>query len=278
MTTFSDIQTIARDYYNSDDADLFYVTVWGGEDLHLGIYEEEDDSIFDASRRTVERMASHVGRLGDGIRVLDLGGGFGGTARYLAKHYGCHVTVINLSERENERSRRMNEDQKLGHLVKVVDGTFEALPFPDASFDVIWSQDAILHSEDRGGVLREAYRVVVPGGDVIFTDPMQADTCPTDVLQPILERIHLASLGSPEYYLSMAVELGLEVVNHVDLSPHLTRHYSRVLEETVNREDELQTIISSEYLDRMKAGLGHWINGGEKGYLAWGIFHLRKAS
>lgn len=278
MTTFSDIQTVARDYYNSDDADLFYVTVWGGEDLHLGIYEGEDDSIFEASRRTVERMASHVGRLGEGIRVLDLGGGFGGTARYLAKHYGCHVTVLNVSERENERSRRMNEEQKVAHLIDVVDGTFEVLPFPDASFDVIWSQDAILHSEDRGGVLREAHRVVVPGGDVIFTDPMQADRCPADVLQPILERIHLASLGSPGYYLAMAVELDLEVVSHEDLTPHLTRHYARVLEETVSREDELEKIISTEYLERMKAGLGYWIDGGEKGYLAWGIFHLRKAS
>ena len=56
--SYSEIQSVARDYYNSDDADTYYHTVWGGEDLHLGIYAREDDSIFDASRRTVERMAS----------------------------------------------------------------------------------------------------------------------------------------------------------------------------------------------------------------------------
>ena len=72
---------IARDYYNSDDADTFYATVWGGEDLHLGIYESRTESIFDASRRTVERMASRCGRLGPVARILDLGAGFGGTAR-----------------------------------------------------------------------------------------------------------------------------------------------------------------------------------------------------
>ena len=30
--------TVARDYYNSSDADHFYAQVWGGEDIHVGMY------------------------------------------------------------------------------------------------------------------------------------------------------------------------------------------------------------------------------------------------
>jgi sarcosine/dimethylglycine N-methyltransferase len=34
---------VARDYYDSDEADGFYSAIWGGEDIHIGIYEATDD-------------------------------------------------------------------------------------------------------------------------------------------------------------------------------------------------------------------------------------------
>lgn len=267
----------AREYYNSEDADNFYSIIWGGEDIHVGWYQSEDEPIRDASRRTVEQMAN---RLADVLtpesRVLDLGAGYGGAARYLAKRFGCHVTALNLSEAENERDRVMNKEQGLDHLIDVVDASFEHVPAEDESYDVVWSQDAFLHSGDRPKVLEEVVRVLKPGGHFIFTDPMQADDCPEGVLQPILDRIHLDTLGSPEFYRSEAGKLGLELVDFEDATPQLPRHYNRVLEETKSREQEIADRISPEYLERMKAGLGHWINGGRKGHLAWGIFHFRK--
>ena len=47
---------IARDYYNSDDADHFYFHVWGGEDIHVGLYAHDDEAIAPASHRTVTRI------------------------------------------------------------------------------------------------------------------------------------------------------------------------------------------------------------------------------
>ena len=49
----------ARDYYTSDDAVEFYSTVWGGEDIHVGLYDTTKD-IREASRLTVDRMAQTV--------------------------------------------------------------------------------------------------------------------------------------------------------------------------------------------------------------------------
>jgi sarcosine/dimethylglycine N-methyltransferase len=188
----------ARDYYNSEDADNFYATIWGGEDIHVGLYQDTNEPIFDASRRTVEYMASKL-TLSQTTRVLDVGSGYGGAARFLAKTYGCHVTALNLSEVENERNRMLTEKAGLNDLIDVADGSFEDLTYSDDSFDVVWSQDAILHSGDREQVLAEVYRVLKPGGTFVFTDPMQSNTCPDGVLQPILDRIHLETLGSPAY-------------------------------------------------------------------------------
>lgn len=269
---YSQAVEVAREYYNSDDADTFYSVIWGGEDIHVGMYESEDEPIFDASRRTVAHMAGRVKGLGPDVRVLDVGAGYGGAARYLAGTYGCQVAALNLSEVENQRDRKLNREQGLDHLIEVVDASFENVPYSDDTFDVIWSQDAFLHSGDRLRVLQEAVRVLGPGGQFVFTDPMAADDCPPGVLTPILERLHLDSLGSPGWYIDRLQEMGLVDEGYEDHAQQLTNHYSRVLRELESREDELQGRVSPEYIERMKKGLRHWIEGGRNGYLAWGVF------
>lgn len=266
----------ARDYYNSEDADQFYATIWGGEDIHVGMYESDEEPIFEASRRTVAYMASKLALAADS-RVLDIGAGYGGAARFLARTYGCTVTALNLSEVENDRNREMNRQQDLDHLIAVVDGSFEEISYPNASFDAVWSQDAILHSGDRDQVLREVYRVLKSGGSFIFTDPMQADDCPDGVLQPILDRIHLNTLGSPKFYINTGKEVGFSEVSFEDHTPFLAAHYSRVLQETECHEDRLAGVVSDDYIARMKKGLQHWIDGGKKGYLSWGVFEFKKS-
>ena len=54
---YSDTVEKARAYYNSDDADNFYYTVWGGEDIHIGLYQSDEEPISTASERTVRTMA-----------------------------------------------------------------------------------------------------------------------------------------------------------------------------------------------------------------------------
>ena len=105
---------------------------------------------------------------------------------------------------------------------------------------------------------------------------MQADDCPKGVLQPILDRIHLESLGSPGFYRRETLRLGLSEVAFEAMTHQLTTHYGRVLQETERREGELSGQISAEYLARMQKGLGHWVEGGHQGHLVWGIFHFRK--
>lgn len=266
----------ARDYYDSDDAEAFYAQVWGGEDIHIGLYASPGDSIRDASRRTVKRLAEHLEGIGTDSRILDLGSGYGGAARYLARTLGCRVVALNLSGVENERARRLNRDQGLDDRIEVVDGSFDSLPYGDASFDAMWSQDALLHSGNRAGVVAAAARVLRPGGALVFTDIMQADDCPPGVLQPILDRIHLDSLGSPAFYRTAAARAGLELVEFEELTESLTAHYGRVLAETLSLEPTLRQRISAAFLERMVQGLGRWIEGGEKGWLVWGIFHCRR--
>jgi len=190
----------AQEYYDSSPAIAFYKNVWGGEDIHVGLYRSNEEEIGTASRRTVANMAQRLSPLAPGKRVIDLGAGFGGSARYLASNFGCHVTCVNVSEAQNLLNHEMNEEGSLLDLINIVHGNFEDVPQCAESFDVVWSQDAILHSADREAVLDEVQRLLKPNGEFIFTDPMQSKNCPPDALQPILDRIHLETLGSFDFY------------------------------------------------------------------------------
>lgn len=265
---------LARDYYDSDEADGFYRTIWGGEDIHVGLYDEGPD-ITAASRRTVERMARKAGSL-SGKHVLDIGSGYGGAARVLASEYGARVTCLNLSAVENERNRELTREAGLADQIEVIDGSFDSVPFEPSTFDLVWSQDAILHAPDRRAVLDEVARVLAPGGDFIFTDPMQADTLEDKAaLQPIYDRIHLPDLASFDFYRKELAARGFEEISIEELTGQMRTHYSRITEELDARRSELEA--SDAFVDRMLKGLGHWVSGAEDGLLAWGIMHFRKA-
>ena len=193
------------------------------------------------------------------------------TAR-LAEHYGAETVSLNLSEVQNERGRKQNDERGLADKVTIVDGDFENIPYDDDTFDVVWSQDAMLHSGNRTRVLDEAVRVLKPGGVFIFTDPMMADDCPDGVLGPVLDRIQLETMGSPGFYRKELATRGLTERTFEDHTHQVPRHYGGIKKMLEARESELAgSAISDTYIANMKNGLQHWVDAGNAGHLAWGI-------
>jgi len=276
QSTAAEVTAATEAYYDSDEADSFYAEIWGGEDIHIGIYQSTEEDIADASARTVETVAGRVDFLTPEHRVLDIGAGYGGAGRFLATRFGCQVDCLNLSEVQNQRNRVLTKQAGLSDVVHVVHATFESIPGPDARYDAVWSQDAILHSGARDRVLSEVARVLAPGGHFVFTDPMQTDDCPPDVLQPVLDRIHLDSLASPGFYRENLAMLGFEEVAFEEMSHQLRAHYDRVRVLLESRRAEMVDRCGDEYVTRMIEGLGHWVDGADRGHLSWGIFHFRK--
>ncbi len=264
-----------KSYYDSTDADEFYHTIWGGEDIHVGMYQYPGEDIFQASKRTVVHMASMTTPNGKDTRILDLGSGYGGAARYLASTFGCHVDCLNLSEVENQRNIDKNKAVMLTNLITVTTGNFEEIPFEDEKYDIVWSEDSFLHSGNKSQIFKEIKRVLKKGGKLIFTDPMQADDCPSDVLQPILDRIHLEEMGSVKLYKQLANDNDFKPIEIQEMPQHLTNHYSSVLKQLESKGEILSKVCSDSYIQRMKNGLKHWIEGGKNGYLNWGILMFR---
>ncbi len=96
-----------------------------------------------------------------GKDVLEIGCGTGVHARLLAQA-GARLTAVDLTPTAIELTRRRLELANLDADVREADA--ESLPFPDASFDVVWSWGVIHHSEHTDRVVAEIARVLRPGG------------------------------------------------------------------------------------------------------------------
>lgn len=105
-----------------------------------------------------------------GQLVLNVCSGLGGPARYQAWRHGCRVIGLDASPSRVQGARELTELVHLNGQVAFLYGDAQDLPFTDASFDVVVSQEAFLHLADKAKGVAEAFRVLRPGGRFAFTD------------------------------------------------------------------------------------------------------------
>ncbi|QQS12001.1 MAG: class I SAM-dependent methyltransferase [Rhodospirillales bacterium] len=99
-----------------------------------------------------------------GERLLDIGAGVGGPARWIAATFGCHVTALDLTPAFCRASAVLTATLALDARVRVVEGSALDLPFDDASFDRAYSQNVVMNIADKARFFAEAFRVLRPGG------------------------------------------------------------------------------------------------------------------
>jgi ubiquinone/menaquinone biosynthesis C-methylase UbiE len=131
--------------------------------------------IYDAVLALGERrgMRAHRAALlarADG-RVLEIGAGTG----LNLPHYPPAAELTLTEPVAPMRDRLARRARATGRAVAVVDATAEALPFDDATFDVVVSTLVLCTVDDPDGALREIRRVLRPGGELVFIEHVRAD-------------------------------------------------------------------------------------------------------
>jgi sarcosine/dimethylglycine N-methyltransferase len=116
-----------------------------------------------------DALAARAG-IGKGTRVVDFCAGLGGPSRYLAHRYGADVTGIELTPARVKGAEELTRLVGLQNIVRVIEGNVMHVPLPDATVDVVVSQEALLHVPDKERTLAESYRILKPGGRIAFTD------------------------------------------------------------------------------------------------------------
>lgn len=113
-----------------------------------------------------------------GIKILDIGSGLGGAARYLASTFDCRVTGVDLMQSYCEAATMLTERCGLADKIEFRQGDALALPFPDASFDQVWTQHVSMNIEDKERLYSEMRRVLRPKGRLAIYDPLLAGSEP----------------------------------------------------------------------------------------------------
>jgi cyclopropane fatty-acyl-phospholipid synthase-like methyltransferase len=131
----------------------------------------------DAVRAAAERLG-----LGPGSRVLDIGAGIGGPARYLAHTTGCHVTAVELQPELHAIGVDLTQRCGLADRVTHLCGDALAVPLPERTFDAAVSWLAVLHFADRPALFARLSRALRPGAGCYIEDLcMRAPFGPADL-------------------------------------------------------------------------------------------------
>ncbi len=122
-----------------------------------------------------EATAHAVGKLDldAGARVLDVGCGIGGAARYIATHVGCRVTGIDLTPEFIAVARRLTELTGLDGKITFECASALDMPFEDATFDAAITLHVAMNIPDRAALYGEIARVMKPGATLCVYDVMK---------------------------------------------------------------------------------------------------------
>lgn len=103
-------------------------------------------------------------------KVLDVGSGLGGPSRYLAATFGCDTVGVDLSPSFVEAARVLSQRTQLEGKTAYQCANALSLPFPNGSFNILWTQHVAMNIADRAQLYGEMYRVLRSGGRLAIYD------------------------------------------------------------------------------------------------------------
>ena len=223
-----DNETAVAKHYTVNNLETLILTALQGAGIHLDTLSPVDLAPVDEFHMGGRAATQHVigmMHLPDGARVLDVGSGLGGVARYLATECGCHVTGIDLTAEFVSVGKMLTERTKLTDKVDLHVGSALDLPWPEATFDAAVTFHVAMNISDRPKLYAEMARVIRPGGTIAIYDVMKG---PKDGLVfpvPWADTAETSFLVTPDEMRTLLAEAGFEITHQEDRREIALKHH-----------------------------------------------------
>lgn len=145
------------------------------------------------------------------MHILDVGCGVGGSTRRLSHETGCRVTGIDLSDEYIDAAERLTQLLNMQERVQFHATSALDLPFDDNTFDGAWSIQMNMNVEDKLGWLKEAYRVIKPGGRAVLYEVCGHKNTPIHFPVPWAQDSSMSFLVPPESFRAVITSAGFEI-------------------------------------------------------------------
>ncbi len=198
--------------------------------IHYG-YWDKKVSNFSQSLIRMNEVMLEAAEIKPADKVLDAGCGVGGSSIFLASTLGCHVTGITLSERQVQQARQNAEQRGVSSNVEFHAMNYLQTDFPEASFDVVWACESVCYADDKDKFLKEALRVLKPGGRLIVADGFVSKFAYNDryIIQKWLSGWQVNYLESPMRFRNFMELDGYNEVNYTNISKYVGHSSLRLL-------------------------------------------------
>jgi SAM-dependent methyltransferase len=153
-----------------------------------------------------------------GLRVLDVGCGLGGSARYLAAQHGCEVVGIDLTREYVDTASALAAMVGLERMVEFRQASALEVPFEGDSFDVVWTEHVQMNIADKQAFYAEIARVLVPRGRLLFHDIFRGEGGPLWFPVPWSEDGSISFLAAPDAVRDILAALGFSLLDWEDKS------------------------------------------------------------
>jgi ubiquinone/menaquinone biosynthesis C-methylase UbiE len=213
---FMSIEDVIARYYTHDDMSRTLMDA-----IHKSAHDPHNLSLSDLAPYDVLHIGGHPAtmhlveqlHLKPDMRVLDIGSGLGGPARYVATEYDVKVTGLDLTPEHRTIATLLSEQVGLIDEVRFDTGDARQMPYDNDSFDAAYTIHTSMNIQDKQALYREAFRVLKPGAMFGIYD-VTAGPTGGDLLYPVpwAATSETSFLSSPQDILNMLSVAGFDTL------------------------------------------------------------------
>ena len=185
-----------------------YLRIMGIDHYRQGYFTPDiaPDDLPRALERHLEVLLDPLA-IGPQHRVLELGCNLGATTIQLVERYGCTVHAIDIVDDMARAAAAAVRHRGLADRAVVATMDARHLQFPDATFDFVVGIEVVYHFKDKAACLREIFRVLKPGGQLVLAEYLLQAHAPrlgAHLVRTILESDHIEDAGQYQRHLAAA--------------------------------------------------------------------------